>query len=162
MSGRTLVAGIGNVFFGDDGFGVEVAARLAREPLGDGVTVLDTGIRARHLAFELLDGTYDTAILVDAVSRGGAPGTVYLIEPETGAPPVRCGPAAAREAVAIDGHAMTPDAMLAFLRTLGGGSTRMLIVGCEPERLDEGMGLSPPVAGAVDEAVALVRRLVCA
>jgi hydrogenase maturation protease len=155
MSGRTLVAGIGNVFLGDDGFGVEVVARLAHERLRDGVRVLDTGTRARHLAFELLDGGYQTAILVDAVSRGGVPGTVYLIELDSSVD------AAVELVTPADGHAMTPDAMLSFLRTLGGAMPRVLIVGCEPERVDEGMKLSPRVAGAVDQALALLRPLVC-
>ena len=153
---KTLVAGIGNVFFGDDGFGVEVAARLAAEPLGDSVRVLDAGIRARHLAYELLDGGYDTAILVDAVARGGAPGTVYVIEPESD------GVTGVAERQVVDAHSMTPDTVLTFLRQLGGTRARIVIVGCEPAAMDEGIGLSPPVAGAVDEAVALVRGLLCA
>src|SRR5262249_13558232 len=81
MTGRTLVAGIGNVFLGDDGFGVEVVTRLAGTPLPDGVRVVDYGIRGMHLAYDLAGG-YDAAILVDAVPRGEAPGTVYVIEPE--------------------------------------------------------------------------------
>ncbi len=155
MSGRTLVAGIGNVFFGDDGFGVEVAARLAHERLREGVRVIDTGIRARHLAFELLDGGYETAILVDAVSRGGEPGTVYVIEPDATAEP------AGEPGMALDGHAMTPDAMLSLVRALGGRRSRVVFVGCEPERVEEGMGLSPTVASAVDEALALLRPMIC-
>ena len=151
---KTLVAGIGNVFFRDDGFGVEVAARLAREPLGDTVRVLDAGIRARHLAYELLDGGYDTAILVDAVARGGPPGTVYVIEPEFGTD--------ADTHQLCDAHSMTPDTVLTFVRQMGGTHARIVIVGCEPAAIDEGMGLSPPVAAAVDQAVALVRGLVCA
>lgn len=153
MTRRTLVAGIGNVFLGDDGFGVEVAQRLCREALPDGVRILDAGIRARHLAFEILDGGYDVAVLVDAVRRGGTPGTVYLIEPD------------ARGAVApltLDGHAMDSGVMLSLVTTLDTRSTRMLVVGCEPASIEEGIGLTPPVAAAVDEAVALVRRLVCA
>lgn len=153
MTGKTLVAGIGNVFLGDDGFGVEVASRLAREPLQDSVRVVDTGIRARDLAYELLDGGYGTAILVDAVSRGDAPGTVSLIELAAGS--------ANGETVtrAIDGHAMSPDTILSFLHTLGGVSTRIWIVGCEPACIEEGIGLSAPVTMAVDEALALVREL---
>lgn len=151
MTGRTLVAGIGNVFLGDDGFGVEVAQRLSREPWPDGVRILDAGIRARHLAFEILDGGYDSAVLVDVVRRGGTPGTVYLIEPAPG-----------DASVPPDGHAMGPGEMLSFVTALGAGATRLLIVGCEPESIEEGMGLTPPVAAAVDEAVALVRSLVCA
>ena len=155
MSGATLVAGIGNVFLGDDGFGVEVAIRLSKEGLPQGVRVLDAGIRARHLAYELLDGRYETAILVDAVARGGPPGTLYVIEPDVsaGGPD---GPAA------VDGHAMTPDAVLGFLRAVGPFSTRVLIVGCEPASVDERMGLSPPVAAAVEEALVVVRGLLCA
>lgn len=155
MSATTLVAGIGNVFLGDDGFGVEVAARLLKEPLPQGVRVLDAGIKARHLAYELLDGGYDTAILVDAVSRGGVPGTVYLIEPDVAADN-------APTAIAFDGHSMNPDTVLEFVQSLGGASTRVLIVGCEPQSIDEGMGLSAPVAAAVDEALVLVRELICA
>ncbi len=153
MTGRTLVAGIGNVFLGDDGFGVEVAQRLSRERLPEGVRILDAGIKARHLAFEILDGGYDTAVLVDAVRRGGAPGTVYLIEPATGGEPL--------PQQLLDGHAMDPGAMLSFVTTLGAGSTRLLVVGCEPESIEEGMGLTPSVKAAVDEAMALVRRMVC-
>jgi hydrogenase maturation protease len=148
-----LVAGIGNVFLGDDGFGVEVAARLGQEPLREGVRVMDTGIRARHLAYELLDGGYDTAILVDACARGGVPGTISLIEPKAGDGP------GSRPAAALDGHAMDPEAVLSFLRAFGGVPTRILIVGCEPACLDEGVGLSAPVAAAVEEALALVREL---
>jgi len=154
VTGRTLVAGLGNVFLGDDGFGVEVAQRLSREPWPERVRILDAGIRARHLAYEILDGGYDTAILVDAVARGGAPGTVYLIEPDPANP--------ATATAAGDGHAMDPGAMLAFVTAFGAGSTRMLVVGCEPSSIDDGIGLSPPVAAAVNEAVELVRGLVCA
>jgi hydrogenase maturation protease len=153
MSGNTLVAGIGNVFFSDDGFGVEVAARLAQESVPAGVRVIDTGIRARDLAYELLDGGYDTAILVDAVARGGLPGTVYLIAPDT------TGGSMDDALASLDGHTMTPGAALALLDGLGGTRTRILIVGCEPASLDEGMGLTPLVGAAVDEALALLREL---
>ena len=155
MSGRALVAGIGNIFLGDDGFGVEVASRLSRGVLPDGVRVLDAGIRARDLAYELLEGGYDTAILVDAVARGGAPGTVYIIEPEHAS-------FGATSAVGVDGHAMNPEATLAFVQALGGVATRILIVGCEPVTVEEGIGLSEPVAAAVDEAIGVVRELLCA
>jgi hydrogenase maturation protease len=153
VSGRALVAGIGNVFLGDDGFGVEVAARLSAAALPEGVRVLDAGIRARDLAFELFEGGYETAILVDAAARGGAPGTVYVIEPDV---------ASIDGAAAVDGHGMNPESTLALVRALGGISTRILIVGCEPASLEEGIGLSEPVAGAVDEAIATVRQLLCA
>jgi hydrogenase maturation protease len=149
--GRTLVAGIGNIFFGDDGFGVEVARRLLSENLPDEVRVRDYGIRGLHLAYEMLDRDYDVIILVDAVPRGGAPGTVYVIEPKLDA---------AAPAAAADAHAMTPDAVFAMLNALGGTRARVLIVGCEPQSVEEEMGLSAPVAAAVDEAVRVVHELV--
>lgn len=152
MSGKTLVAGIGNVFLGDDGFGVEVAQRLARQSLPDGVRVLDAGIRGRHLAYELLDGGYDTAILVDAVARGGKPGTLYVIEPEPDA-------GGASAASSFDGHDMTPHLVLDFVESMGGSSTRVRILGCEPGSTDEGMGLTPEVDAAVDDALALLHEL---
>jgi hydrogenase maturation protease len=168
-AGRTLVAGIGNIFLSDDGFGVEVAARLADAELPDGVRVIDYGIRGMHLAYDLAGG-YDTAILVDASSRGGAPGTLYLIEPEFGSDPGDTSPAGPRSgeesgsAVAspiIDAHGMEPDVVLGMLDTLGGERPgRILIVGCEPASVDEGMGLSEAVAAVVDEAVAVVLELV--
>jgi hydrogenase maturation protease len=152
---RALVAGIGNVFLSDDGFGVEVVARLSQARLPDGVRVIDAGIRARCLAYELLDGGYETAILVDAVSRGGAPGTVYVIEPDAE-------PLEQATTAAIDGHAMNPEASLALVRALGGTTTRIVVVGCEPASVEEGMGLSQPVAAAVHEAVGVVLELLCA
>lgn len=149
MSSNVLVAGIGNVFLGDDGFGVEVVRRLASRPLPEGVRVTDFGIRGLHLAFELLEHPDETTILVDVTPRGGEPGTVYLIEPdlETLASPA-AGPA--------DAHDMTPAAVFGLLRSLGGTPGRVLIVGCEPLSTEEEMGLSPPVEGAVDEAVGLI------
>jgi hydrogenase maturation protease len=151
VSARVLVAGVGNVFLGDDGFGVEVARRLRAAELPEGVRVADFGIRGVHLAYELLDG-YQTAILVDATPRGGEPGTVYVIEPER--------PAGASEHTLLDAHGMEPDAVLSMLEVLGGSDAKVLIVGCEPADVQERIGLSPRVAGAVDQAVAVVRELV--
>jgi len=139
--------GIGNIFLGDDGFGVEVARRLASEPLPSNVLVKDFGIRGLHLAYELLDGGYETTLLLDATSRGGEPGTVYLIEPELNEE---------GSAAPADAHAMNPEAVFASLRALGGAPGRVLLVGCEPASVEEQMGLSPPVAGAVDVAVRMV------
>ncbi|WP_308120385.1 hydrogenase maturation protease [Streptomyces bambusae] len=162
MSGTTLVAGIGNVFLGDDGFGVETVRRLAGLPLPGGAEAVDFGVRGVHLAYQLLDG-YDTLILVDATARGGAPGTLYLIEvdPGAGGGPV---PADPDRPVALDGHQMSPDTVLALLGTLcaGTGSSpprRILVVGCEPACVEEGIGLSPPVEAAVPEAVRTVLEL---
>jgi hydrogenase maturation protease len=151
---RALVAGIGNVFLRDDGFGVEVAARLSAALL-PGVRVLDAGIRARDLAYELVEGRYETVILVDAVARGGSPGTVYVIEPEADSID------RTTSLASVNGHAMNPEATLALVSALGGVPTRILIVGCEPASVEEGMGLSQPVAAAVDEAVDVVRELLC-
>jgi hydrogenase maturation protease len=153
MRHRMLIAGVGNIFLGDDGFGVEVAKRLAAEPLPDWVRAADFGIRGIHLAYELLDRAYETTILVDAVPRGGEPGTVYLLEPDLD------GPGAASPGAA-DAHGMTPEAVLAMLRAMGGDVGRVLIVGCEPCHTAEGIGLSAPVARAVDEAVELISDLV--
>lgn len=155
---RTLVAGVGNILLGDDGFGVETARRLAQEELPAGVEVADIGIRGVHLAYQLLDG-YDTLVIVDTTARGGEPGTLYLIDAGT---PDGTGPTAD---VLLDGHRMSPDAVLALLATLcaGTGATpprRTLVVGCEPACLDETLGLSPQVAAAVPEAVRMVTDLV--
>ncbi|WP_405747007.1 hydrogenase maturation protease [Streptomyces sp. NBC_01525] len=152
---RVLVAGIGNIFLGDDGFGVETVRRLAAEPLPPHTELADIGVRGVHLAYRMLDG-YDTVVLVDAVPGDGPPGTVRLLAPDGARPPA--GP------VAVDGHHMTPDAVLALLdhlsETTGGGRPRrVLVVGCVPARLDEGIGLSAPVEAAVEEAVRLLRTL---
>ena len=151
MTGRTLVAGCGNVFFADDGFGVEVANRLAAAGLPEGVVVRDTGIRGVHLVYELLDG-WDTVILVDASPRGGTPGTVYLIEPDPDLDPAAAPP--------LDAHGMNPDSVLAMVRILGGEIGRVLVVACEPAEITERIGLSAPVAAAVDQAVGMVKELV--
>lgn len=147
---RVLVAGIGNIFLGDDGFGVEVARRLAEIDLPPEVSVRDFGIRGLHLAYEILDGGYDLTIVVDAAPRGGKPGTVYLIEPEPGT----------SSQATTDAHAMTLEAVLATLRALGGDPGRVLVVGCEPASIEEGIGLSEPIGAAVEEAVKLVRELI--
>ncbi|GDY28757.1 hydrogenase maturation protease [Gandjariella thermophila] len=167
MTPRVLVAGIGNIFLGDDGFGVEVARRLAEQPLPDWVQVADYGISGMRLAYDLLGG-YHTTILVDAAARGGQPGTVYLIELDRRAPaPKACaaavhgaGPAGPAPKPSVDAHGMTPDAVLDLLALLGGDAGRVLVVGCEPADTSQGIGLSPPVAGAVDEAVRIVRELI--
>lgn len=143
-----LVAGVGNIFLGDDGFGVAVAQRLAGEP-PPAAEVADYGVRGVHLAYRLLEGV-DALILVDALRRGGAPGTLYVLEPD--------GEAAA--AGAVDAHSLDPAAVLAMVSQLGGRTLPTVVVGCEPESLEEGIGLSPSVERAVEEALPLVRRLV--
>jgi hydrogenase maturation protease len=148
VSGRVLVAGVGNLFFGDDGFGPAVAQRLREAQLPPGVEVAEFGIRGIHLAFELLDGP-DVLIVADAVSRGGAPGTLYVIEPELDG-----------EAAPADAHGMDLRSVFAAVAAMGGKLPRIRIVGCEPATIEAGMELSEPVAGAVGEAARIVRELV--
>ena len=138
---RTLVAGIGNIFLGDDGFGVEVAKRL-------GLT--DYGIRGVHLAYELLEG-YDALVLIDAMPMGEPPGTVAVFEPDI---------ESLEAAPMIEAHSMNPAVVLGLLRTLGGEMPHVVIVGCEPESVEEGIGLSALVAAAVEPAAETVRRIV--
>jgi hydrogenase maturation protease len=159
-----LVAGIGNVFLSDDGFGVAVVTQLReRGGLPDGVEVVDTGIRGMHLAYQLLDG-YRALVLVDATQRGGEPGTVYTLEHDLDAPRDEAAPAQP----ALDGHGMEPAAVLALLDGLAGSMDlarpvgRVLVVGCEPAVLEEGIGLSPAVAAAVEPARQAVIELVTA
>jgi len=156
MSRGVLVAGIGNIFLSDDGFGVEVANRLAAFPLPPGVRVADFGIRGVHLAYELLDG-YDGLILVDTVPMGEPPGTVVVIEPE---PTDSWSPHGDEEDNLLDAHSMSPEVVLATLTRLGGSVERIYVVGCQPASLEEGMGLTPPVAAAVDGAVEQCRQLI--
>jgi hydrogenase maturation protease len=157
-----LIAGIGNIFLGDDGFGCEVTARLARGAWPEGVSVVDFGIRGLDLAYALLDG-YDAAILVDAVPRGGEPGMIYIIEPDLCELNEQCAPEVSQLPMLVDAHAMNPLNVLSLVRSMGGEWGRILLVGCEPLTLgpEEGqMGLSEPVAAAVDEAVSVVESLV--
>jgi len=141
-----LVAGIGNIFFGDDAFGVEVAQRLARRPTPDGVRVEDFGIRGVHLAYELLDG-YDVLVLVDALPMGEDPGTIAVVEPELDVPGV------VDAAAPLEAHSMSPAVVLGLMTGLGGTVGRVVIVGCQPDVVDEGIGLSRVVADAVDAGV---------
>lgn len=156
MTARVLVAGIGNIFLGDDGFGVEVLRRLGEQSLPPDVELVDIGIRGMHLAYQLLDG-YEALVLIDAAPRGGKAGDLYLIEPDLAAIPEDDGSL-------LNGHGMEPDAVLSLIKTLARDQaeqviSRVLVVGCEPATVEEGIGLSPPVAAAVDAAVAMVVRV---
>ena len=156
MRGRVLIAGIGNIFLSDDGFGVEVVRRLADVALPSDVELVDVGIRGMHLAYQLLDG-YEALVLIDAAPRGGQAGDLYLIEPDLALIPEDDGSL-------LNGHGMEPDAVLSMIKTMARDQAeqviqRVLVVGCEPECIDEGMGLSPPVAAAVDAAVDMVVRV---
>ena len=152
-SRRILVAGIGNVFLGDDGFGVALADRLARRALPAGVEVVDYGIRGMDLAYALHDG-WDAVLLLDATPRGRAPGTLYVIEPDL-----------SDLAPAVDAHGMDPVMVLGLAQALGGPLPRVLVVGCEPQTLMRGdeedvvAAISEPVRVALDEGVRLVEAL---
>jgi len=154
---RILIAGVGNIFLGDDAFGVEVAQRMLRRTPRDGVRVVDFGIRGLDLAYALLDD-YEAVILVDAAPRGEAPGTLYVIEPDTVVTP-ESGPTD----LTIDTHGMDPVKVLRLVAALGGRVRRLLVVGCEPtpsgdaEEIETGM--SAPVRAAAEEAVTLIESL---
>jgi hydrogenase maturation protease len=159
-TGRVLVAGVGNIFLGDDGFGVEVARRLAFADLPGPVRVADYGTSGMHLAYDLADG-YDSTILIDAAPRGGQPGTLTVLEiaPEHRSDPTLAG-GPLQGSRMFDAHGMQPDLVFGVLEMLGAQAGRILVVGCEPASLAEGIGLSEPVAAAVGEAVDLVKTLV--
>ena len=159
MTGHTLVAGIGNVFLSDDAFGVEVVHELSGRALPDGVRVEDYGIRGIHLAYDLLEG-YDALVLVDAVPMGEPAGTLAVIEPEPGpSASSQSGPSGG-DLPAVDAHTMSPDVVLATLARLGGSVDRVVIVGCQPGELDEGIGLSPAVEAAISAAADLCLEVI--
>lgn len=146
MTARILVAGIGNIFLGDDGFGPEVMRHVARQPPDADVHAVDYGIRGMHLAYDLLE-EWRVLVLVDALPNRGAPGTLHVFEAdhETLSP-----------TAGLEAHSMDPAAVFATLTALGGTAPRTIVVGCEVENVDEGMGLSEPVAAAVPAAVAAI------
>jgi hydrogenase maturation protease len=154
---KILIAGIGNVFLGDDGFGVEVIRRLAGRRLPDGAVAIDFGIRGIDLTYALMDG-YDAAVLVDVAMRGEPPGTLYVIEPAV---------EAAREPhAALATHGMDPARVLGLVATLGGAVGAIRVVACEPavlgDEADVVVGLSPAVAAAVEPACQLALELAAA
>lgn len=145
-----LIAGVGNVFFGDDAFGVEVARRLAEAPPPD-TRVTDFGIRTRHLAYELLEPC-ELCVVADCMPRGGAPGTLYVLEPDLANLPSAPG--------AHGAHNLDLVSVFAAVRALGGRLPPMVLVGCEPGSVDPRIGLSPHVVRAIPEALVLIRELV--
>jgi len=156
VSGRILVAGIGNIFLADDGFGCEVVRRLAARGLPEGVEVVDFGIRGLDLAYALME-PYEAVVFVDALPMGEEPGTVYLIEPEI----------EDEGEAAIDTHGMDPVKVIRFARAMGAETTKTLVVGCEPKVVLAGenyddmlMELSDPVSSAVEEAANLVESVI--
>lgn len=150
MSRWILVAGVGNVFLGDDGFGCEVAHRLEARALPETARVIDYGVGGIHLAYDLLDG-WDLLILVDTVGHGGAAGELVVMETEGDE---------LGEGSMMDAHAMDPATVFATLRSLGGDIPPVYVVGCQPADHDERLGLSAQVESAVDPAVSAVMDLV--
>jgi hydrogenase maturation protease len=153
-----LIAGVGNIFLGDDAFGVEVARHLATRALPPGVSVVDYGIRGFDLSYALLD-PWDAVIIVDAMARGGSPGTLYTIEPDLSSIGNTSSPD-----VAMNPHGMDPVRVLNLAASLGQISARVYVVGCEPadfgDELEGRMGLSPHLQSVVEEASNMVERLV--
>jgi hydrogenase maturation protease len=155
MSDQILVAGIGNIFLGDDAFGVEVVQRLMRENLPEYVEVKDFGIRSFDLAYALMED-YKATILVDATQQGQPPGTVYLIEPDLS-------DLDALEGEMLEAHNMNPVKVLLMVKQLGGQPKQLYLVGCEPavlETEDGFIGLSEPVQAAVDEAIEMIKSFI--
>ena len=152
---KVLVACVGNIFLGDDGFGVEVARSLSHRQLPEGVSVKDFGIRGFDLAYALLD-PWDLVIIVDALPRGEAAGTLFVIEPELHRP--------ASADTALNPHGMDPVRVLSLAASMGTISAQVLVVGCQPndlgDELEGRMGLSAPVQGVVEEASNTILDLV--
>ena len=150
---NVLVAGIGNIFLSDDGFGVEVVKHIDLSALPDevreGVTVHDFGIRGVHLSYQLLDG-YDALVLIDAMPLGEAPGPVVTFEPDV----------ESIDATSVDAHSMSPAVVLGLLAGMGAELPHVVVVGCQPLTLEEGMGLSEPVMAAVVPAAEAVLQVV--
>ncbi|HTX97017.1 MAG TPA: hydrogenase maturation protease [Mycobacterium sp.] len=152
MTARILVAGIGNIFLGDDGFGSEVVRHAGVGRDDPSVRVIDYGIRGMHLAYDLLE-QWDALVLVDAVPGRGNPGALHVFQADHDAH---------AETGAVDAHSMDPAAVFASLRALGGSPPYTVVVGCEAGNVEEGIGLTEPVARAVPRAVRAVEEIVAA
>jgi hydrogenase maturation protease len=146
MASRILVAGIGNIFLGDDGFGSEVLRHVSDRFADPGVRVADYGIGGMHLAYDLLEH-WDALVLVDALPDRGSPGTLHVFEADH---------ESLGGTAALDAHAMDPATVFASLAALGGVAPRTVVIGCEVADVEEGIGLSAPVKAAIPEAVAAV------
>ena len=161
MKARILIAGVGNIFLGDDAFGVEVVREMLTHPAAEHVRIVDFGIRGLDLTYALLED-YEAVILVDATPRGQAPGTIYLIEPEAG-DPAACAQLSQNDLL-IETHGMHPEKVLRLVLGMGGKLRRVLIVGCEPTPFDPeqdmDMNLSPAVKAAIPEAIKLIESLI--
>jgi hydrogenase maturation protease len=161
---KILVAGIGNIFLGDDAFGSEVARRLMDEELPPEVRVVDFGIRAYDLAYAVMDG-YDVTILVDLTTQGGPPGTIYLIEPDLNEAGKRSGGASPDllDANLANAHSMNPARVLQMLHRFGSSPGKLYLIGCEPailETEDGQIGMSETVEKSVPQAIEWIKNLV--
>jgi len=152
MAARILVAGIGNIFLGDDGFGPEVVRQAAIPPGDPSVHVIDYGIRGVHLAYDLLE-EWDTLVLVDAVPSRGSPGTLHIFQADH---------ESSSATDSLDAHSMDPAAVFASLRAMGGSPPYTVVIGCEAGNVEEGIGLTEPVAEAVARAARAVEDIVAA
>ena len=149
MTARILVAGIGNIFLGDDGFGPEVMRHVVGQSVGADVRLVDYGIRGMHLAYDLLED-WHALVLVDALPDRGAPGTLHVFEADHETLSSTAG---------LEAHSMDPAAVFATLKALGGTAPQTIVVGCEVENIDEGMGLSEAVSAAVPSAITAIREV---
>lgn len=152
---RVLVAGVGNIFLGDDGFGPEVVRMLQQEQLPAGVQLVDYGIRGVHLAYDLLE-SWEALVLIDALPPSGKPGAVEVFELESETDDGTVSSSTAR----LDAHSLDPNSVFSSLRALGGTAPRTFVVGAHVESVDEGMGLTPKVQAAVTGAASVVLGLV--
>jgi hydrogenase maturation protease len=152
---RILVAGVGNAWLRDDGFGGEVARRLEGMELPAGVAVMDAGTGGLDLAYEVMRG-YDGLVLVDVSRQGGEPGTLYVMEPDEAS--IEGG---IEDGDTINPHAMDPQTMLRFVKSVGAWPGRVVVIACEPAQVGElGFGLSEQVQAAVERALDLVAETV--
>jgi hydrogenase maturation protease len=150
-----LVAGVGNAWLRDDGFGGEVARRLSERELPDGVSVMDAGTGGLDLAYEVMRG-YDALVILDVSKQGGEPGTLYVMEPDEDE--VQGG---IEDGEVINPHGMDPQTVLRFVKSIGAWPGRVVVIACEPAEIEEmGWGLSDSVSEAVERAVDLVLETV--
>jgi hydrogenase maturation protease len=150
-----LIAGVGNSWLRDDGFGGEVARRLQEAELPPGVSVMDAGTGGLDLAYEVMRG-YDALVVIDVSPQGGEPGTLYVMEPDEEAVP-----GGIEDGDVINPHAMDPQTVLRFVKSVGAWPGRVVVIACEPAQVSEmGWGLSERVQDAVGRAVALVLETV--
>jgi hydrogenase maturation protease len=146
-----LIAGVGNAWLRDDGFGGEVARRLEDRPLPEGVDVMDAGTGGLDLAYEVMRG-YDALVILDVSRQGGEPGTLYVMEPDE-----ESVAGAIEDGDMINPHAMDPQTVLRFVKSVGAWPGRVVVIACEPGNVEEmGWGLTEPVREAIDRAVDLV------